>query len=239
MLIHIGVAKTNKWAKSESGDTVEVVERRLGGISGILVDGQGSGEAAKRISSLVVARAIALIAEGARDGAVVRAAHDALYASRGGKVSADLAMLSVDLNSGTLVVTKNGRCLLMVRHDGCTQQVGEEAPALGIYAGTRPWIREYSLMEGSMAVAMSDGVVEAGQRYGQRWAGDEMLSHLASTEPRDASELAHRLLETAVGKDKGRPLDDMAVMVVGVGPGEPDVEVRGIEVVFPARRGRG
>lgn len=239
MMIYVGVAKTNKWAKGESGDTVEVVERRLGGISAILVDGQGSGESAKRISSLVIARAIALVAEGARDGAVARAAHDALYASRGGKVSADLAMLSVDLSTRTLVLTKNGRCLLLVSCEGLTRQVGDEVPPLGIYAGTRPWIEEYPLSVGSMAVAMSDGVLEAGQRYGQRWCVQEMLSGLDDAAPSDASGLAHRLLRTAVGKDKGRPCDDMAVMVVGVGPGEPDVEVRGIEVVFPVGRGRG
>jgi hypothetical protein len=82
MEIRIGIAKANKYAVAECGDSVEVAERPRGGISAILADGQGSGKAAKQTSSLVVNRAASLIAEGARDGAVARAVHDYLYAMR-------------------------------------------------------------------------------------------------------------------------------------------------------------
>jgi hypothetical protein len=37
--IQIAVAKTNKYASTESGDTVEVVERPHGGFSVVLADG--------------------------------------------------------------------------------------------------------------------------------------------------------------------------------------------------------
>ena len=53
--IQIAVAKTNKYASSESGDTVELVERPTGGFSVVLVDGQGSGQPAKTLSLLVSA----------------------------------------------------------------------------------------------------------------------------------------------------------------------------------------
>ena len=71
--IDVAVAKTNKYASRESGDTVEMVERPGGGISVILADGQGSGRAAKTLSLLVTGKVTALLKEGVRDGASARA----------------------------------------------------------------------------------------------------------------------------------------------------------------------
>ncbi len=54
--IELAVAKVAKYATSESGDTVEVVERPHGGISIVVSDGQRSGRSAKAISNLVAGR---------------------------------------------------------------------------------------------------------------------------------------------------------------------------------------
>ena len=43
MEVQIAAAKTNKYAVTESGDTLEVVERPNGGLSVVLADGQTSG----------------------------------------------------------------------------------------------------------------------------------------------------------------------------------------------------
>jgi len=106
----LAVAKINKYATAESGDTVEVVERPRGGVSLVMADGQRSGRSAKAISNIVVRKAISLLAEGVRDGAVARATHDYLHLERGGKVSAELTIISVDLVTSTLVISRNARC---------------------------------------------------------------------------------------------------------------------------------
>jgi hypothetical protein len=97
--VEVAVAKVGKYATSESGDTLEMVERPQGGISLVLADGQRSGRAAKSISNIVVRKAIALLAEGVRDGAVARAAHDYLRTIRSGKVSATLNIVNVRFQS--------------------------------------------------------------------------------------------------------------------------------------------
>ena len=76
MEVQIAAAKTNKYAVTESGDTLEVVERPNGGLSVVLADGQTSGRGAKAVSMLVVRKVIGLLAEGVRDGAAARAASD-------------------------------------------------------------------------------------------------------------------------------------------------------------------
>jgi hypothetical protein len=110
MELTVGVAKVSKWAVRESGDTLEVIERPHGGLSLVLADGQGSGQAAKDLSNLVAKKAIGLLADGVRDGAVARAVHDFLFHYRHGQVSATLNIVSADLVSRTLVVSRNNPC---------------------------------------------------------------------------------------------------------------------------------
>src|SRR3954468_14649493 len=131
--IDVAVAKTNKYASRESGDTVEIVERPGGGISVIMADGQGSGRAAKTLSLLVTAKVSALLKEGVRDGASARAANDFLFAMRNGQVSATLDILSVDLKTETVVVTRNSETACYMRtDDGGEVIAGAERP-LGIH----------------------------------------------------------------------------------------------------------
>ena len=96
LIIDVGVAKTEKYASRESGDTVELVERPSGGFTVVMIDGQGSGRAAKTLSLLLSSKAVALVKEGVRDGVVARATHDYLFAFRHGQVSATLDLLSID-----------------------------------------------------------------------------------------------------------------------------------------------
>src|SRR5437762_2618786 len=119
--IQLAVAKTNKYASRESGDTIEVVERPHGGFSIVLADGQGSGRAAKNLSHLVTNKAISLIKDGARDGAVARSVHDYLYAYRGGKVSATLVIVTVDLSTNSLVLSRNSHCPILLSLPGSPQ----------------------------------------------------------------------------------------------------------------------
>ncbi|MGB9669194.1 MAG: serine/threonine-protein phosphatase, partial [Anaerolineales bacterium] len=95
MEVQISVSKVSKYATSESGDTVEVVERPHGGVSVVLADGQTSGKGAKSVSNLVARKVISLLAEGVRDGAAARAASDYLYTHKSGKVSSTLNICSV------------------------------------------------------------------------------------------------------------------------------------------------
>ena len=61
----------------------------------------------------MVRKAISLLAEGVRDGAAARATHDYLFLQRGGKVSAEFFIVSADLVSQTLVVSRNARCPIL------------------------------------------------------------------------------------------------------------------------------
>lgn len=239
--IQIAVAKVSKYASSESGDTVEVVERPHGGISIVVSDGQRSGRSAKAISNVVARKAMSLIAEGVRDGAVARATHDYLRTNRGGKVSAELVIASVDLVTETLVLSRNSRCPVLVQRDGETEWLDEQCDAIGIYRNTKPNIVELPLAPGLTAVVFTDGIWSAGHRSGGSMdvaaaaslnEGSQSTSDTTAGES-SAKEIADRVLEAALDLDKGRPRDDSTVLVIKVGSHQREQKIRRMEISLP------
>lgn len=232
MEIQIAVAKTNKYASSESGDTLEVVERPNGGVSIVLSDGQTSGRGAKDISMMVVRRVISLLAEGVRDGAAARAAADYLYAERNGKVSATLNILSADLQTGTLVITRNSTTPVFVIRGERVECLLGESGAVGTMRGTRPAISEIPLDGETTVVMYTDGIVHAGDRYGQGLDICTMLESMLEDQDPLAQEIAEYMLNQAIALDQGRPNDDMSIVVLQVLARESD-QIRRMMVRLP------
>ena len=232
MEVQVAVAKVRKYATSNSGDTVEVVERPQGGVSVVLADGQTSGKGAKWISSLVVRKVISLLAEGVRDGAAARAASDSLFTERGGKVSATLNILSVDKQTNTLVITRNNPTPALLASYDQIIVLDEPSIPVGLYRDTRPVITELPLQAGLTTVAYSDGLVHAGKRYGDGMDVSACLLALLEDEDPTPQFIADSLLSQALKLDQGRPVDDVSVVVMRVLQRTGD-EVRRMTVRLP------
>lgn len=223
MQVTMAVAKVPKFGLIESGDSVELVERPRGGVTAILADGQMHGRSAKRLSQLVVAKAMQLVADGVRDGAVARGVHDYLYAVRDGKVSTELVLLSVDTRTRTLVVTRNTHVPVLVRRaDGGVLRLDEPVEPIGIRETLRPVIAEIPLEAGMVALAVTDGVFSAGRRHGRQWPVEQLEAMLQGADPEEMQALADWVLAEAMRLDEQRPADDMAVLAVGVTEGGED-----------------
>jgi hypothetical protein len=230
--IEVAAAKIGKYAASESGDTLEIIERPHGGLSIVMVDGQRSGRGAKAISNLVAHKAIALLADGVRDGAAARAAHDYLYTYRGGKVSATLNIVSVDLASKTLVLSRNNHCPIYIGTAAGVRVLDEPSQPVGLYRGTKPLITELALEAGITVVVFTDGVLAAGGRSGQRLDVAALL-RVWQEEGGNAQALADEILAQAVALDQGRPRDDISVLVLTVTPQQRENGLRRLTVSFP------
>jgi serine phosphatase RsbU (regulator of sigma subunit) len=236
MEIQIAVAKTNKYAVTESGDTLEVVERPNGGLSVVLADGQTSGHGAKAVSMMVVRKVISLLAEGVRDGAAARAASDLLYTDKGGKVTSTLNIVSVDLHTGTVVITRNNPAPFFIARGEQIDCIGSESNSIGTARSTRPVISEIPVEPGLVIVIYTDGLVHAGERVGRPM--DICTSLKAMLEEQDPSPqaIADALLAEAVNLDDGRPADDISVMVLKVLKRRGD-DVRRMTVRLPIDNG--
>lgn len=217
MEIEVAVAKIGKWATSQSGDTLEMIERPRGGFSFVLVDGQRSGEAAKAISNLVARKVISELAEGVRDGAAARAGHDYLYTYRGGKVSATLNIVSVDLVTNTLVLSRNNRCPIVVftLDEGMTL-VDEPIDPIGVRPGTKPSITEMPLKAGTLVIVYTDGLERVGSWSSPVFDVPKVARELISDDKTTAQQLADDLLAQALALEDGRPRDDISVLVLRI-----------------------
>lgn len=235
MEVNFAVSKIAKYATSESGDTLEMIERPHGGISLVLVDGQRSGKSAKNISNVVARKAIQLLAEGVRDGAAARAAHDYLYAYRKGKVSATLNIVSVDTESKTIVISRNNEAPVIVytERDGLFL-LNAPSRSVGVHRHTKPVITEMPIEKGTLIVAFTDGLRHAGSPSGQAvYDPVEATERLLAQGKRDAQVVADTLLDEAIERDNGRPRDDISVLTLSVQDNDDGDEVRRLNGKIP------
>lgn len=241
MEVQVAVAKVAKYATSESGDTVEMIERPHGGLSFVMVDGQRSGRSAKAISNLVAHKAISLLAEGVRDGAAARAAHDYLYMYRGGKVLATLNILSIDMVSRTIVLSRNSHCPILIVTDAGTRVLDKPSRPVGVHRGTKPLVVEMPLQAPTTVVLFTDGLLDAGRRYGASLDILTAVQSLCDGQGCAAQSIADQLLARALQLDQGRAGDDITILVLTVRARCRDEEpapfsktdVRRMSVTFP------
>lgn len=232
MELQIAVAKVNKYAVSESGDTLEVVERPTGGLSVVLADGQTSGRGAKAVSMMVVRKVIGLIAEGVRDGAAARAASDALFADKTGKVTCTLNIASVDLHSRTIVLTRNNPAPMLICRGEEIDMHNEESESLGASRNVRPVITELGIESGLTVIIFTDGISHAGERRGQPLDVRQTIRSLMEEQDPSPQEIADTLLNQAMRLDDHRPADDISVVVLKVATRNGD-DVRRMNVRLP------
>lgn len=216
MEVQIAVAKTNKYASAESGDTLEVVERPNGGLSVVLADGQTSGRGAKTISMMVVRKVIALLAEGVRDGAAARAASDLLYTERQGKVISTLNIASIDLQTGTVVLTRNNPAPIYVARGERIDCLSADSSPIGISRSVRPVISEMPIEAGLTIVLFTDGLLHAGERHARPMDIATSLQAMLEEQEPSPQAIVDALLNEAIRLDDGRPSDDMSVVAIRV-----------------------
>jgi len=229
MNLEVAVAKTRKYATPESGDTIEMIERPGGGLSFVVVDGQRSGKSAKAISNIVARKAVSLLAEGVRDGAAARAAHDYLFTHRSGKVSATLNIVSVDLASRTLVLSRNNHCPIVVSHGAELTIYDEPSQPVGVQRGTKPVIHELPLAPGTTVVIYTDGLSAAGERKGSPLNVPQLVREVIGRQL-SAEAIAQTLLNEALAADDQRPADDISILVLTIGERAQEDDTRWLRV---------
>jgi serine phosphatase RsbU (regulator of sigma subunit) len=232
MEIQIAIAKTNKFGSTESGDSLEFIERPNGGFSVVMADARESGRAAKAVSNMVVRKALSLLSEGIRDGAAARAASDYLFTEKGGTVSAFLNIISVDLQTSTIVISRNNPTPIFISRAGRVECLTGESNPIGNSRNIRPVISELPLEAGITIVMYTDGLYHAGEKYGLNLDVCMFLDALLEDEQPSAQNIADTILAEAVRLDQRQPNDDMSLVVFQVLPHVMD-NIRRMTISFP------
>jgi serine phosphatase RsbU (regulator of sigma subunit) len=231
--IQVAVAKISRYGGVESGDTLETIERPGGGFSFVLVDGQGTGRGAKTLSNLLATRAISLLKDGARDGAAARAVHDYLYTYRMGQVAATLNILSVDYRSARILVSRNNPAPFFVIDQRGLHSYNEPSTPIGLQPMIKPQITELPVAPNTYVVIFTDGLLKAGERFGEDMELTNYLGGWSATEGRSPQELTESLLRRALELDQGEPGDDISIVTLAVLPTEQPNHVRRLTMSAP------
>ncbi|MBG0785127.1 MAG: SpoIIE family protein phosphatase [Anaerolineaceae bacterium] len=222
MELYIAVTKVDKFNQTQSGDTVETIERPNGGISAVLADGRINGASNKAISTMVSHRVIGNISQGVRDGAAIRAVSSRLFAEHNGTVQANLNVVSADLQTDTILVSRNSPIPVFLISDGQVDCLTAESEPIGLRADVLPSIVELPIRPNMAVILFSDGVHNAGFQRTQNLDLCTTIESLIEEEDPTAQELADYLLQQSVRLDDGFPKDDMSVVVLLISPQSSD-----------------
>src|SRR3954454_17604062 len=215
--IDIASAATHKYAVSKSGDVVDIVERPGGGYGVVLADGQGSGPAGRAIAMMVASQAGRLLQDGARAGVAAMAASDALLHARSGQVSAGLDVVTVDPGAN-IEIARFSSNLIAISRDGAWSTLLRAGEPAGRLANQSPEIESVPICDGLTLFLATDGVDQAGSRFG---APFDILGQIHSTASGlNPEELSKTVLAAAMEADRGRPQDDQSVVAIKVSAAE-------------------
>lgn len=206
--IDISVATTHKYAIKESGDIVEIVDLPDGGVGLIVADAQGSGAAARAAARSATLQSWSLLQQGVRPEAVVTAASDAIFNTRGGKVSVSLDIVRIDRDGTIEIARLSTNSVLIWLGERWTLRGPTPDPA-GRYDRQLPSLQFERSGEVRAVLVMTDGITGAGGRFGIPDALADRTPPIR--EDSTASALADAVFTDAMERDQGRPGDDMSV----------------------------
>ena len=216
LIARVSVHKVGKHASGESGDTAEIVERAGGGFSVVLVDGQGSGRAAKALSLLLSARAVSLLKDGIRDQAAVHGVHDFLMAHRNGLVSATVDIVTLTPATRSIGLTRQSSVPMAVDSGGGFVGVDCTSGPIGHWTSQDPCCSEHEATGGFRLILTTDGIAGAGSLGGSTGFDVAAFANERLNDTLDADQLASSVLDEAIRRDCRRPRDDLTVVALTI-----------------------
>ena len=222
MVIELGLAKQGRISSPDNDETTEIIERPSGGESVIYCNGKRNGQPSKTISSIIVNRVLEKIAESFRDSTALRSVSDQIYREHSGHICGDLCMISIDFQSGTIVVSRCMDIPVYFYQRGYLDSWRTKAESIGSVKGLHPSITEIPMEPGTTILMLSEGALNAGKNTMETDEVDDLiLSTIEESSEFSADRMAEFFLKRAITLDSYKPQEDMTVIVLKVCPETP------------------
>jgi uncharacterized protein YoaH (UPF0181 family) len=212
MELQAAISKTARYSSTAQGDNVEIIERPT----------EASPSSWLRVSSVAVGPRIvamkavhsilSLIANGMHDGAASRMVLSNIFEDYKGKAQVSLHIISCDLESQSIVITKNNTTPVVTVFEDAAEYLrfdGRVQTAQALF----PSVIQFEIEEGRDFILVSDGILQAGTQYEQPLDLRVLVESLFEDEEPTVQEVADAILNQAISQDVGRPQDDMTVTV--------------------------
>jgi len=231
MELQAAIAKVDRFSSVEQGDKVEIIERPHGGISIIMAEGKLGGRRSRIIAMKAVHSILNLIASGLHDGASSRIVLSNIFEEHKGKAQVKLHIISCDLESQSIVITKNNITPVVTVFDGAAEYLRFDGTIESDHCAS-PSVFQFEIKEGRDFILVSDGILQAGSQYEQPLDLRVLVESLFEDDEPTVQNLADAILNQAISQDLGRPRDDMTVTVLRISP-SPSTNIRREFIYFP------
>ena len=206
-----GYAFCRKKGEPVSGDSFSMFRLEDGRQIYLLSDGMGSGGSARQESLRMTELMEQLLKTGFREEQAFEMANNILTFGKEQEQYASMDLLSVQLHTGLLKMIKMaGAPTFLLRKNRVEIWKSANIPA-GILWNLEFDVLYKKLYDGDRIVIVSDGIL--GRQEGSEEALERFLLTLGRKNPQMAAE---EILEWALKRQGGQPLDDMTVLVISV-----------------------
>lgn len=195
-----------------SGDSYSFFEED-NGITMILSDGVGSGEAAAKDSGRIVDLTEQILDAGLSGRMAVQMLNDMVGSEGTERHMSTLDLCRIDLKRGECSVMKAGAASTFIKRGEFVEKVSSDALPLGLMGREGEMESVHPLQDRDMIIMVSDGVV-------QDWpCGDGEFFLMQKIEKLNVSspvDMANLLLRYVINQCQGKIRDDMTVLVTGI-----------------------
>jgi serine phosphatase RsbU (regulator of sigma subunit) len=153
-----------------------------------------------------------------------------------GQAMATLNILSIDFAHGVLRITRNNPAPFFVLTPAGMQTHNEPSSPIGLYNADAPVFTELPVEAYTYVVLFTDGLLHAGEHYGEDIGLAHYLENWPVREGLDPENLTQELLARALEVDQGEPADDMSIVTLAVLPSYPASEQSSDHLSYPVRR---
>lgn len=231
MELQAAISKANRYSSTEQGDKVEIIERPRGGVSIIMAEGKLSGQRSRTIAMKAVHSIMSLLSNGLHDGAASRIVLSNIIEEHKGKARVSLHIISCDLESQSIVITKNNTTPVVTVFDGWADYLPFDG-TIDADPCDCPSVYQFEIEEGRDFILVSDGIVQAGAQNEHPLDLRLLVESLFEDDEPSVQVIADTILNQAINQDLGRPRDDMTVTVLRISP-TPSSNIRREFVQFP------
>lgn len=208
--VSTGIARDVKDPGGLSGDNYSFIELDNGRYMMALSDGMGTGPSAAVESNSAITLLEKYLEAGFDEATAIRAINSAISLRSPDDNFTTIDLCLMDLYTGEAEIIKIGAASTYIkRSEGCCESIVSTTLPAGILESVDVEKKEVKLSHGDMIIMVTDGVQEAGDNT----AGDWVMSYLEGMDSKNPQEIAENIIRKALGRNNGRKLDDMTVLV--------------------------
>lgn len=210
--LQIGVAKATKARASVSGDSSIQTKLEDGKYLIAISDGMGSGQEAKKSSSLAIKMLGQMLTSGFDKDTSVKLINSTMVANTEEEMYATLDIAILDLFAGTIEFIKNGACPTYAKTGKTVQLIKSLSLPTGILNDIDLTVYDKDMEEDEILVMCSDGIIESNGEYANKELWVKYL--LEDIRMDNVQKIADIILTEAIDNNFGVAKDDMTVIVM-------------------------